>query len=111
MRCRTCGVSLPEGRIAEVCPQCSFGAALDLGAGGSGETIEGYELLHELGRGGMGVVWLARERSLDRLVALKLIAIQDPRLRQRLLREGRAAAQLHHPNIVAVHAFGGAATS
>lgn len=113
MRCQTCGVVLPEGRIAQICPQCSFGAALGLGAKGSGpgETIEGYELLHELGRGAMGVVWLARERSLDRLVALKLIAIQDPRLRQRLLREGRAAAQLHHPNIVAVHALGGAGTS
>ena len=55
----------------------------------------------------MGVVWLARERSLDRLVALKLIAVEDPRLRQRLLREGQAAGRLRHPNIVAVHAMGG----
>jgi eukaryotic-like serine/threonine-protein kinase len=104
---------LPEGRIAEICPQCSFGGALGLGGAGAGpeETIEGYELLHELGRGGMGVVWLARERSLDRLVALKLIALADPQLSQRLLREGRAAAQLRHPNIVAVHALGGAGSS
>jgi WD40 repeat protein len=113
MLCRTCGAALPEGRIADICPQCSFGGALGLGEAGAGpaETIEGYELLHELGRGGMGVVWLARERSLDRLVALKLIALADPRLRQRLLREGRAAAQLRHPNIVAVHALGGTGSS
>jgi WD40 repeat protein len=113
MRCRTCGASLPEGRIADICPQCSFGSALGAGASGGGQaqSIEGYELLHELGRGGMGVVWLARERSLDRLVALKLIAVADPRLAERLLREGRASAQLRHPNIVAVHALGGAGSS
>jgi WD40 repeat protein len=74
---------------------------------GRGEAVEGYEVLSELGRGAMGVVWLARDRSLDRLVALKLIAVSDPRLQQRLMREGRAAAQLRHPNIVAVHSLGG----
>jgi len=79
--------------------------------GGTAGTIEGYELIHELGRGGMGVVWLARERSLDRLVALKLIAIADPRLQQRLLREGQTAARLRHPHVVAVHALGGAGQS
>ena len=113
MLCRTCGISLPEGRIADFCPQCSFSGALGLGRPDSGqaESLEGYELMQELGRGGMGVVWLARERSLDRLVALKLIVVADPRLGQRLLREGRAAAQLRHPNIVAVHALGGTGSS
>lgn len=113
MLCGTCGAPLPEGRISGICPLCSFGGALNLGATGStpGASIEGYELMHELGRGGMGVVWLARERTLDRLVAIKLIAVADPRLRQRLLREGRAAAQLRHPNIVAVHALGGSGSS
>ena len=113
MLCRTCGVSLPEGRIADFCPQCSFGGAFGLETlnAGQAESVEGYELLHELGRGGMGVVWLARERSLDRLVALKLIAVADPVLGQRLLREGRAAAQLRHPNIVSVHALGGTGSS
>lgn len=68
---------------------------------------DGYELLHEIGRGAMGVVWLARERSLNRIVALKLIrAGADPQLRQRLLREGRAAARLRHPHIVSLHAMG-----
>ncbi|HEY3755876.1 MAG TPA: serine/threonine-protein kinase [Opitutaceae bacterium] len=80
--------------------------------GGSGAaaltpTVAGYELLHELGQGAMGVVWLAREQSLNRVVALKLLrGGSDPQLRQRLLREGQAAARLRHPHIVAVHAMG-----
>src|ERR1700678_948439 len=111
--CRTCGAPLPEGRTMEICPQCSFGSALGLGTaeGGAASAVEGYEIMHELGRGAMGVVWLARERNLDRLVALKLIASADPRLQQRLLREGQAAARLRHPNVVAVHALGGAGQS
>ncbi len=109
MVCKTCGGALSGGLAAGVCPQCSFESALAIDAAGTGgsHAIEGYEVLHELGRGAMGVVWLARERSLDRLVALKRIAVADPRLRQRLLREGQAAARLRHPNIVAVHAMGG----
>jgi len=76
----------------EICPQCSFGSALGLGTaeGGAASAVEGYEIMHELGRGAMGVVWLARERNLDRLVALKLIASADPRL--------SAALQAMHEN-------------
>ena len=108
MTCRNCGGALAVGRAAGVCPKCTFDSALGIGATGTtAAPIEGYELLDELGRGAMGVVWLARERSLDRLVALKVIAVADPRLRQRLLREGHAVARLRHPNIVAVHAMGG----
>jgi WD40 repeat protein len=56
----------------------------------------------------MGVVWLARERALDRLVALKVAAQgSNPSWSARLLREGKAAASLRHPNVVAVHAMGG----
>ena len=107
--CKSCGGALSEGRRAGICPKCSFEGALGLGGTGGGRprSIDGYELLHELGRGGMGVVWLARELTLDRLVALKRIAVSDPMLRKRLLREGQASARLRHPNIVAVHAMGG----
>jgi hypothetical protein len=65
MLCRTCGASLPEGRTVEFCPHCCFGSALGLGAAGgeAGETVEGYERLHELGRGGM-VSALASETSI-----------------------------------------------
>lgn len=66
-----------------------------------------FELLRELGRGGMGLVYLAREQSLDREVALKVLPpdlAQRGDLKARFLREARTAAQLSHPNIVPVHA-------
>ena len=68
-----------------------------------------YDILRLLGRGGMGVVWLARERSLDRLVAIKVLAGADigvGNVRERFRREARIAARLVHPNIVPLHAFG-----
>jgi hypothetical protein len=64
--------------------------------------IGGYEIIGELGRGGMGVVFLARQPSLDRLVAIKLLAIDDPALAERLEQEARRLADLRHPNIVTV---------
>jgi len=66
-----------------------------------------YSLERELGRGGMGVVYLAREVRLDRSVAIKLLPpskTADPKLRERFLREARTAAKLSHPNIIAIHA-------
>jgi serine/threonine-protein kinase len=66
-----------------------------------------YSLERELGRGGMGVVYLAREVRLDRPVAIKLLppsATADPKLRERFLREARTAAKLSHPNIIPIHA-------
>src|SRR5438876_1093196 len=65
-----------------------------------------YSLERELGRGGMGVVYLAREVRLDRPVAIKLLppelAAHD-RLRDRFIREARTAARLSHPYIVPIH--------
>ena len=66
-----------------------------------------YSLEREIGRGGMGVVYLAREVRLDRPVAIKLLPPSktvDPRLRERFLREARTAAKLSHPNIIPIHA-------
>ncbi len=66
---------------------------------------EQYALERELGRGGMGVVFLAREISLDRMVAIKVLPpslADDPAIRERFLREARTAAQLSHPNIVPI---------
>jgi len=66
-----------------------------------------YSLERELGRGGMGVVYLAREVRLDRSVAIKLLPpskTADPKLRERFLKEARTAAKLSHPNIIPIHA-------
>ncbi len=66
-----------------------------------------YSLERELGRGGMGIVYLARDVRLDRPVALKLLPPERaviPSLRESFLREARMAARLAHPNIVPIHA-------
>ncbi len=66
--------------------------------------ILGYELLRMLGSGGMGRVWRARQRSVGRDVALKILDPHlgaDPSYAERFLREARAAASVHHPNVCA----------
>ncbi|MBM3891311.1 MAG: serine/threonine protein kinase, partial [Verrucomicrobia bacterium] len=67
------------------------------------------EIQNLLGRGGMGVVYVARQKQLDRIVALKVLppeVARDPHFAERFLREARALARLNHPNIVTVHEFG-----
>jgi len=72
------------------------------------EAVAGrYSLENELGRGGMGIVYLAHEVSLDRPVALKLLPPElaaQAQLKERFLREARTAAKLSHPNIVPIFA-------
>lgn len=74
-----------------------------------GRLLPGYEILSLLGRGGMGAVYYAVEKSLDRPVALKLLPAElsaQPGFADRFTREARAMAKLSHPNIIALHEFG-----
>ncbi len=72
----------------------------------SGARLGRYTLLHQLGAGGMGIVYAAHDQRLDRRVALKLLrrdlALRAPQVKARLLREAQAIARLAHPNVVTV---------
>lgn len=73
------------------------------------QRLGDYRILREIGRGGMGVVYEAEQLSLDRHVALKVLPeglLRDPKQRARFEREARAAAKLHHTNIVPVFGYG-----
>jgi serine/threonine protein kinase/tetratricopeptide (TPR) repeat protein len=71
----------------------------------AGETFGRYQVLEEIGRGGMGTVYRAFDQRLGRQVALKLVVSSESR-RHRLLREAQALAQLAHPNVVSVFDVG-----
>src|SRR6187431_3179609 len=72
------------------------------------KTVGRYEILRDIGRGGMAIVYLARQTDLDRFVALKELGAfhaSDPSFAERFLRESRVAGSLTHPNIVTVHDY------
>src|ERR1051325_6883960 len=128
--CPECRSPLPADAPRGVCPRClllrgfeSFSSdeliesratvhlvlAEEPDGGPSLSEIGDYELLKKIGRGGMGVIYQARQRSLDRVVALKLIhagALAKADSVARFKLEAAATARLHHPGIVAVHEVG-----
>ncbi|MGZ4251603.1 MAG: serine/threonine-protein kinase, partial [Solirubrobacteraceae bacterium] len=76
---------------------------------GPGSELGGFAIESVAGRGGMGVVYRARQRLPDRIVALKVISSEyadDPQFRTRFEREAAIAAQIEHPNVIPVHAVG-----
>ncbi len=129
--CEHCGQPLGPKAVQGLCPACllkaGLGSGLETGAAGApppaprprgfvpppleqlAPLFPQLETLELVGQGGMGAVYRARQRQLDRLVALKILPMEsagDSAFAARFSREARALARLSHPNIVAVHDFG-----
>jgi serine/threonine protein kinase len=124
-RCPRCADPLLPSAPEGLCPRCLGAMNLapetqftDVGGGAARAPLTPAELaphfpqleiIECLGRGGMGVVYKARQKTLNRIVALKLLAperVTDAGFAERFTREAQALARLNHPNIVTIHDFG-----
>jgi serine/threonine protein kinase len=133
--CSVCGCELPTDSPGGLCPNCLLSQGLDGPDNGAAQAEDWayaattpqpgrfvppdvrslaplfpqLELLGLLGYGGMGAVYTARQKKLDRLVALKIIhpdSASNPAFTERFNREARTLARLNHPHVVSVHDFG-----
>src|SRR5919198_5826930 len=104
--CQKCGTEIPGDAPEGGCPGCVLETQLDAH---SGQKVFGrFTLVKVLGRGGMGIVWLAHDEELERDVALKFLPdlmIQDRTLLDQLKHETKRSLELTHPHIVRIHDF------
>src|ERR1043166_1794967 len=104
--CPKCGAKIPSDAPEGGCPGCLLQTALD--ATGGQILFGRYTLIRILGRGGMGIVWLARDEELERDVALKFLPdliIHDAAVLSDLKRETKRCLELTHKNIVRIYDF------
>ncbi len=129
--CPQCDRPLPSDAPHGICPQCMFGLGMEPDEQAHGQATGSagghhrlftpptpaelaphfpqLEILEIIGQGGMGAVYRARQKMLDRVVALKVLPFQvgiDPAFEERFTREARALARLTHPQIVMIFDFG-----
>lgn len=123
--CPRCGLTFTSVSLDGLCPGCLLTATLDDESGGdepafwedppekkvspAAKTFSHFELLDELGRGGMGVVYRARDLNTERIVALKVLQshhLDVPDLVQRFRSEVRAVSSLDHPYVLPIHEVG-----
>ncbi len=123
--CPKCGVTLPADAPKGLCPRClaamnfatetvltgadALAAQPPLSPAELAPHFPQLEIIECLGRGGMGVVYKARQKSLNRVVALKLLAperVSDAKFAERFTHEAQALAALNHPSIVTIYDFG-----
>src|ERR1700757_4367703 len=104
--CEKCGTEIQADAPEGSCPGCLLETAL--GSAGGEKVFGRYKLVKVLGRGGMGIVWLARDEELERDVALKFLPdliIQDRSVLDQLKHETKRCLELTHPHIVRIHDF------
>ena len=110
--CRTCGTPLPGGKWSGTCPRClieAFGEEEKITADPGDSLVAGFTVIEEIARGGMGVVYRARQHHPNRIVALKMILPQwlnSPAVRARFQAEAEAVAKLDHPNVLPIYQAG-----
>src|ERR1700685_2381008 len=122
-KCPQCGAPLPDDAPAGLCPGCLMALNLKTETLSTADPSAAHpplppeqiaphfpqlEILECLGRGGMGVVYKARQKTLNRFVALKLLAperVNEAKFAERFTREAQALAALGLPNIVTIYDF------
>jgi serine/threonine protein kinase len=125
-KCPQCGAEMPGGSTGRVCPRCAAAflkaAPTEMSGGSAGPPraftpppvaeltplFPQLEILELIGQGGMGAVYKARQKELDRIVALKILppGVGGADFAERFAREAKALARLNHPGIVTIYEFG-----